>query len=105
MDIFLSIVVGVVIFGVMLVLVLWQGSKSKQLIEEWAREKQFKLIRVQERSFWKGPFFWTTNARKQVVYFVVVEDREGRERRGWIRCGGKAMGVFSDHFEVRWAKK
>ena len=33
---------------------------------------------------------------------VTVQDREGRVRSGYVRCGGFLFGLLSDRADVRW---
>ena len=49
----------------------------------------------------RGPFSWTTS-RSQTVYRVFIEDRFGRIRSGWVRCGSWFFGLSSEQIEVRW---
>ena len=51
--------------------------------------------------FWNGPFFLTTS-EGQMVYYVTVEDRDGRVRRARVHCGGWFLGMMSDHVDVEW---
>jgi hypothetical protein len=73
-------------------------SRSKYLLNKWADENHFELLHAEHRIFRKGPFPWSS--RQQVVYRVRVRDDQGREREGWVRCGGWWAGVFSDKVEA-----
>jgi hypothetical protein len=42
------------------------------------------------------------SSNAQAVYRVKVRTRDGRLRRGWVRCGGWLSGVLSDQVDVRW---
>ncbi len=95
-------VLGLAIFLVAIILsIFWHFRRSESLLEEWARRNGFQIISREYRNFFRGPFFWTTG-RHQTVYYVVVEDQQGNKRRGWVRCGGFFLGLFSDHVDVRW---
>jgi hypothetical protein len=99
---------GFLIIGVMLALaalsVVWQYSKSSSLLTGWAAENNLQILRRQRRTFFKGPFFWTSGKGQQVFY-VTVQDGEGRTRRAWVRCGGRMLGMFSNNVDVRWDEK
>jgi hypothetical protein len=61
----------------------------------------YTVLRRERRSVRRGPFFWTTS-KNQFVYFVVVEDASGQQRRGWARCGGWWLGMISSQVDVIW---
>ncbi len=88
-----------VVFAV--VAMLWHFGRSSSLLQQWADENGYRVIDKEYRTFFRGPFFWTTS-KGQTVYYVTVEDDEGRIRRGWVRCGGWFLGLMSDNVEVRW---
>jgi hypothetical protein len=80
----------------------WQFSRSRSLLEQWAERNGYHILSRRYRSFFKGPFFWTSS-RGQAVYHVTVEEKEGgRRRSGWVRCGGWFLGLLSDNVEVQW---
>jgi hypothetical protein len=88
--------------AVMIVLTLvWHFGRSNSLLHQWASQNEYRIIRQEYRTFFKGPFFWSSS-KGQTVYYVVVEDSDGNRRRGWVRCGGWWFGLLSDHVEVRW---
>ncbi|MFL5245352.1 MAG: hypothetical protein ACJ8FY_24925 [Gemmataceae bacterium] len=86
---------------VAVLLLFWHFSRSNSLVDQWARENGYRIIRRQYRSFFKGPFFWTST-RGQTVYQVVVEDAAGNRRNGWLRCGSWWFGLLSNNVEARW---
>jgi hypothetical protein len=91
------------LFFVALVVVLamvWHFGRSHSLLHQWADQNNYRIIR-QEYRFFKGPYFWTST-KGQTVYYVVLEDREGNQRSGWVRCGSWWFGLLSDNVEVRW---
>lgn len=92
-------VVAFVIFAIMVI--AWHFSRSRSLLEQWAHENGFRIVSSEHRNLVRGPFFWTTS-KGQTVYRVTVEDATGRQRSGWVRCGGWAMGLLSDKVQVRW---
>jgi hypothetical protein len=79
---------------------VWHSHRSRTLLERWAERNGYRIIDAGYRNFFRGPFFWTT-AKGQTVYRVTVEV-QGGVRRGWVRCGGRRLGLFSDWAEVRW---
>jgi hypothetical protein len=96
--------VVLLVIGALIVFVLgiwWHYSRCSSLLEGWARRHGYQMVRQEYCHFFKGPFFWTST-KSQVVYFVTVLDREGRQRTGWVRLGGYFLGLFSDNVEVRW---
>jgi hypothetical protein len=96
-----------VVFGVLAVIVImvssmiWRGSRSESMLQKWARENGFTLLSEERRTFFKGPFFWTSG-KGQMVFYVAVRDAAGHIRHAWIRCGGYFLGMISDHMDVEW---
>lgn len=76
------------------------GARAQALLRNWAKDAGYQLLLADVRLFRKGPFLWSS--RSQVIYRVVVRDREGQTRVGWLRCGSWWQGVFADQVEVKW---
>jgi hypothetical protein len=81
--------------------VIWHFGRSNTLLERWAQRHGYRIIAQEYRTFFKGPYFWTTS-RNQTVYRVTILDEHGDTRSGWVRCGGWFMGLWSDHVDVQW---
>ena len=79
----------------------WCTSRARDLIDNWATQCGFRVVDSRYCWFWNGPFFLTTS-KGQMVYYVTVEDRDGRVRRAWVRCGGWFLGMMSDRVDVEW---
>ena len=75
-------------------------TRARQLLDNWASENRFQLLRAEFRMFRKGPFFWS--GRNQAVYRVEIRDEGGNDRTGWVRCGTWWLGVFANSVEVKW---
>ena len=83
------------------VFLIWHYTRAASILERWAAQNGYRIIEREIRPIRRGPYFFTTG-RSQAVYRVTVEDREGGIRRGYVRCGGWFLGMFSDHADVRW---
>ena len=75
-------------------------TRARLLLERWAADNRYRLVRAEHRIFRKGPFFWS--GRGQAVYRVEICDEHGNDRQGWVRCGTWFVGVFADKVEVSW---
>jgi hypothetical protein len=80
---------------------IWHFGRSDSILQKWAQQKGFHLVKQQYCWFFTGPFFWTSS-RGQTVYFVTVVDEAGNQRNAWVRCGGWFLGLLSDHVDVAW---
>jgi hypothetical protein len=95
------------IFGVLALIAFvglmlwWHFSRSASFLEQWAAKNGYRIVSREHRYLRKGPFFWTFS-RGQTVYYVTVEDEQGNQRHGWVRCGNWFFGLLSDNAEVRW---
>jgi hypothetical protein len=95
------LIVFLVVAALVILSLVWHYGRSNSLLDQWAQRNGYRVIRREYRSFFKGPFFWTST-KGQTVYYVVVEDGAGNKRCGWVRCGGWWLGLMSDNVEVRW---
>ena len=93
---------GVIIVAV--VFAVWNLSRSRSLLDQWAEQNGFEIIHSELRSLRRGPFLLTTT-KGQTVYYVTVRDINGVEHCGWVRCGGALLGLLSDKTEVRWVEE
>lgn len=75
-----------------------RDDKAALLLKDWAMENGYSLIR--QESIGLGPFLLKSS--NQRVYEVVVADREGRMRHGWVLCGDWFMGMRSRYVKVSW---
>jgi hypothetical protein len=81
--------------------IVWHFGRSNSVLQQWATQNGYRIVRQEYRTFFKGPFFWTST-KGQTVYYVVVEDSGGNRRSGWVRCGSWWFGLLSDNADVRW---
>jgi hypothetical protein len=101
-------IVGAVLFAILAIaaFIAWPWLfqvRAKSIVQKWAAGHRYTILHL-ESPFYTGAFsFWSTS-RAQVVYSVTIRDREGLERRAWVRCGRYRSGVFfSDEIEVTWS--
>ena len=78
----------------------WRTSRSHAILKHWAAQNDLRIVEKRYCWFFAGPFW--LSAKGQTVYYVTVEDQEGRRKHGWVRCGGWFFGLHSDAAEVRW---
>lgn len=96
-----QILVAALVIILVVVSLFWNISRSRSILDDWAESEGVEILGREYRNVFRGPFFWTT-AKGQTVYHVRVRYPDGRERTGWVRCGGWFLGLMSDHAEVRW---
>jgi hypothetical protein len=101
MDSFAPILGLIAVLAFVGFMLWWRFSRSDHLLKDWADKNSYRIVRSEYRYVWKGPFFWTSS-RGQTVYYVTVEDVQGNQRHGWVRCGSWLFGLLSDNVEVRW---
>ena len=78
-------------------------SESRNfLVEQWAADNGYELLRSEYRMQSKGPFSGTALSEKQPVFYIQVRDSAGNVRSGWIRFRSRLFGLLSDRTEVRW---
>lgn len=91
-------VVFLIVFAV--VILIWHGIRARSIVEQWAKRNGYRVTHISYRTFFRGPFFWTTG-KGHAVYRVTVEGKDGR-RTAWVRCGSHWLGLFSSKVDVRW---
>jgi hypothetical protein len=101
MDQLVPGLVVVAFVGLAVLSVFFRFSRSRSLLDGWARSQGFRIVSREKCLFFKGPFFLTT-AKGQDVYYVTVKDAQGQTRRGYVRVGGLFFGMLSENVEVRW---
>ena len=87
--------------ALIVVFVWWLHSRADEILKRWAQAAGLELVSAQKRYLRTGPFF-LDQARGQFVYRIVVRDRAGMERAGWLRVGGWNTSVLSEETKVMW---
>jgi hypothetical protein len=77
------------------------ASRLEAMIDSWARANNLTVLSKERRLLLMGPMIWRTG-RTQRVFRIKVRDQHGRQRAGWVRCGGRWTGLYSDQVEARW---
>jgi hypothetical protein len=101
MEPLVPIVFVIVIILIAVLSMSFRSSRSGSMLEQWAQDNEVTLLSQDYRTFFKGPYFWTST-KGQMIFYVTVQDRHARIRHAWVRCGGYWMGMLSDHIDVVW---
>jgi hypothetical protein len=72
-------------------------TRSRAMVNKWAKDNNYTLLKKEHRIFRKGPYF--LSGRNQAVYRVEVRDATGLKLKGWVRCGNWFGGVFGSAVE------
>jgi hypothetical protein len=96
---FYLVSVGIVAF--MVRHFFWVRSSARTLLNRWAQENGLEILHSKVVFADLGPFSWSTS-KSQLVYFVLVRDREGSKRSAWVRCGRFWQGRKSHTIEIKW---
>ena len=88
-----------IIFG--LVMTAWTFSRSREILEKWASDNGYQLIKSEFRWLRRGPFFWSSS-KGQTIYYVTVQSPDGQIKCGWVRCGGFFWGILQQKAQVKW---
>jgi hypothetical protein len=99
-PVFAGIIVGLFIL-VACGTFIWHLARGQSLLEDWAQGEGLRIISSERRILRRGSYFFTTG-KGQEVYYVTVEDADGKQRSGYVRCGGYFAGMLSDKVTVRW---
>jgi hypothetical protein len=75
----------------------WHWFRSRFLLRQWARDNGYVLVQISIPWFKISPFWMS---KGQEAYQIRVRDHNGRERRGWAKCGGYFLGFLVNQVEV-----
>ena len=91
-----------IVFGAFFVgLMLFTYGRAYAILDSWAAQNGYEIVEKRQAWLNRGPFFWTSN-KNQVVFLVIVRDRHGIQRKGWVRVGHWLFGMFFDQADVAW---
>ena len=92
----LFVVVACIGYGVFTLM----KTRSEQILSKWAEENSYQILDLQPKVLNRGPFF--LSSKMQAIHRITVQDAEGTQLSGWVRCGSILQGVLSDKVEVKW---
>jgi hypothetical protein len=96
-----NVAVAVALIGVAILAVRRQVRK-RQCILEWAARRGYTIVRRLPAWYRVSPFPLAEVGSKQSIHYLALLDREGVERRCWLRIGDWVVGHFSDEVVVSW---
>jgi len=73
-------------------------SESLTALEGWSKKKGYRIVRRSYRTLFRGPYFWMPTT--YTVFYVTVEDQDGRERNGWVCCGDQFLGPADENVPI-----
>jgi len=76
------------------------STRSEKILAKWAHDNGYQILDYQPKLLNRGPYMWAS--KSQIIFRVAVEDAEGTQRTGWVRCGSYWGGILSDEAEVKW---
>ena len=99
-DIFSLSILFIVVAGLGFGVFTLMKTRSEQILSKWANENGYQILDLQPKVINRGPFF--LSSKMQTIHRITVQDAEGTQLSGWVRCGNFLQGVFSDKVEVKW---
>ena len=99
-DIVSMTILVVIAVGILYGAYTFMKTRSEEILNKWAYENDYQILELQPKVFNRGPFIWAS--KSQSIFWVAVEDAEGTQRTGWVKCGSYMGGIFSDKVEVKW---
>lgn len=92
----LLLIIG--IFGLLQHVVM---MRCRAMIDAWAWQGGWMVIKAQHRFFRAGPFRFNPGLP---VFHVTLRNSLGRERHAFVRCGHELISVLSDEMVVEWVE-
>ena len=92
-----TITIVLIVLGWVVFSAIWHWFRSRFLLEQWAKANGFVLVKMSMSWFKLNPFL---SSKRQEVYRITVRNHNGRERSGWVKCGGFWLGFLVNKVEV-----
>lgn len=93
-----------IILAITLAIPVWAVVYSKlrtdKIIDNWAKQSGYRVISAKRRWIDIGPH--RRSLGYQTVMRVEVEDGQGRRRKGYLWCGSRMGGIFTDKTTIYW---
>lgn len=90
------VVVTVVTFA------LRRQVRKHQYLREWASRRGYTIVRRLPAWYRVGPFPIAAMGSKQSIHYLLIRDRDGVERRCWLKVGNWFVGHLADDVVVHW---
>ena len=102
MDILFEPIVPVaVVIAFFIAYLIVHRKRINSILDKWAAGNEVQVIKIKSGVFRRSPFSFTLG--RQEVYYLIVRDREGKERGCWVRIGDFLFGpLLSSRVEERW---
>ncbi|HEV3080979.1 MAG TPA: hypothetical protein VGY66_14445 [Gemmataceae bacterium] len=71
----------------------------EESLTSWARQHGYRIIAKEGRQYFVGPFKIN---KYRPTYYITVEDRQGQQKKGWIRLGTWYIVGFKERIRVLW---
>jgi hypothetical protein len=88
------------LLGLFVISIIWAYSRSDRLLNRWAKENGYVLLKSQYVASYNNPFPFAS--RGQAVCKIVVRDLSGNRRTGWVRLGNWFFGILKYEVAVKW---
>lgn len=89
--------------GMAVAVLVWilQLVRTRQMLDDWARDNGYVLVEVKRRFFATGPFFGRTK-EGQEVFRIRASDKQDRCFSGYVRVSSFFLGLFCDTVTAEW---
>jgi hypothetical protein len=74
---------------------LSRDRRWRAVLERWASRDGYRILAAERRTFFRGPFFWSSSVF-QAVYRVTVVGGRGTPWKVWVRCGEPHFGLVQE---------
>ena len=98
-----------IFFIVMFALIYFKAHMQilagRRIVEDWARRFHYKILKLQHRWIYQGPFHEWRHRDGSQVFYLEVEAEDGKNLKAFVRCYGSRVYVIGDEeedVEVKW---
>ena len=77
------------------------NARCRSLIDGWASHGAWEVVRCRRCLLRAGPF---APVPGMPIYHVELQNRFGRRREAYVRCGNVILSVLADDVAVAWVR-
>jgi hypothetical protein len=85
-----------------ILVVIRRQVRKRQFVREWAQRRGYTIVKRLPAWYRLSPFPLAEIASKQSIHHLLIRDKQGVERRCWLRVGDWFVGHLSDEVAVAW---
>lgn len=101
-DLLINLLTALLTTGLLASFWIGVNARCRSLIAKWAEHGAWEVVDCRRCLLRAGPF---SPMPGMPVYRVELENRSGKRREAYIRCGDPILSVLADRVAVEWSDR